>query len=520
MQRNMLIGIFLSLAIFTHAQDSLSTQKPENAISGKQTSENNIKYVHFQKSMYGTKNSSENPEFTQKSELVISEYTASELASNWFINAAGGVSSFLGTPLGCEDLFGRLRPVLHLSVGKWFSPTVGGRIAFQGFNLKNHLIEQQDYYHFHADFLWNITNLFRKGEQKDARWQFIPFAGTGIIQNSTTHQHPFTLNYGFLNNLRLNSRLSLSLELGGLTTFGNFDGAGKGNRFSDHLFHLSAGISITLGNKGWNFRQNRVNDLLTQNSNLAEMNRLLKKENGQNYQIMAQMRKILEIEGLLSRLQGELEKYGLSLSDNSISENSLIYYPQNDYSGLNSLRKRLSTTDQNPNQNDLNDISAINNTSFEKGDSQWPAISNDILVSVQDSLSNALLSSNIPEGNQNYIINMMNQKVCIGSPILFFFHIGTSTLVDSSQLANIDEIVRICKKHDLLLKITGYADSATGDAENNFLLSNQRAHYVASELKKRGISEKAIKLAGKGGVDNYSPDKVNRCVKIELYLKR
>ena len=227
MQRNMLIGILLSSAIFVHAQDSLSIQKPDNDISDKQTSENNIKYVHFRKSMYGTRNNSENLKFIQEPELIINEYTANELTSNWFVNAAGGVSSFLGTPLGCEDLFGRICPVFHLSVGKWFSPTVGGRIAFQGFNLKNHLIEQQDYYHLHADFLWNVTKLFRKNEQEEARWQFIPFAGTGIIQNSATHQHPFTLNYGILNHLRLNDRLSLSLELGGLTTFGNFDGAGK-----------------------------------------------------------------------------------------------------------------------------------------------------------------------------------------------------------------------------------------------------------------------------------------------------
>lgn len=520
MQRNILIGILLSSVTFAHAQDSLSIQKPNNATSNKQTSENNIRYIHFQKSMYGTRNSSGNLELIQEPELIINEYTANELTSNWFVNAAGGVSSFLGTPLGCEDLFGRIRPVIHLSIGKWFSPTVGGRIAFQGFNLKNHLIEQQDYYHLHADFLWNVTNLFQKDRQKEVRWQFIPFVGTGIIQNNATHQHPFTLNYGILNHLHLNKDLSLSLELGGLSTFGNFDGAGKGNKLSDHLFHLSAGISITIGNKGWNSQQKRVNDLLMLNNDLSEINRLLEKENEQNCQIMAQMRKIIEIEGLLSHLQDQLAKSSLSLSNDSISENDLIYYPKNDYSGLNSLRERLSATDQNPNKKSQNDISDTENLLFENENSQCPAISNDTLVFMQDSLSNVLFSNNMPEGYRNYITDMMNQKVCIGSPILFFFHIGTSTLTDSSQLANIDEIVKICKKYDLLLKVTGYADNATGNAENNSILSNQRAHYIASELKKRNISEKAIKLTGKGGVNTYSPDKVNRCVKIEIYLKR
>ena len=524
MQRNMLIGILLSSAVFTYAQDSLSIQKPVTDTSAKQMSENNIKYVQFRKSVYKTIDRPTNVETIQKPELTISEYTENELTSNWFINAAGGVSAFLGNPLGCEDLFGRVRPVLHLSVGKWFNPSAGGRIAFQGFDLKNHLIERQNYYNLHADFLWNVTNLFRKDKPKDFKWQFIPFAGTGIIRNSATHQHPFTLNYGILNQLRLSNRFSLSLELAGLTTFSNFDGADYKNRFNDHLFHLSAGITITLGNKGWDFRQNHVNDLLAQNNLLNETNKQLEREKMQNSQIMAQMHKILEIEGLLSRLQDEQENSNLMLPDDSISVNGSLYYPQNDYSGLNSLRKRLSTIAQNSPENNLNYIPDIENLFFGYGESQRTVMNSDTLATVQDSLSgNSLpkdsLNNTLGMDLKNYITDMMHKKVCIGSPILFFFNIGTSTLTNSAQLANLDEIARICKKYNLLLKVTGYADSATGNATGNAVLSNQRAHYIVSELEKRNITQKTIKLAAKGGINTYSPDKVNRCVKIEIFLR-
>ena len=37
---------------------------------------------------------------------------------NWFVSIAGGTSAFLGTPLGCEDLFGRLKPSYSFAVGK------------------------------------------------------------------------------------------------------------------------------------------------------------------------------------------------------------------------------------------------------------------------------------------------------------------------------------------------------------------------------------------------------------------
>ena len=38
---------------------------------------------------------------------------------NWFVSIAGGTSAFLGTPLGCEDLFGRLKPSYSFAVQRW-----------------------------------------------------------------------------------------------------------------------------------------------------------------------------------------------------------------------------------------------------------------------------------------------------------------------------------------------------------------------------------------------------------------
>lgn len=52
---------------------------------------------------------------------------------NWFISVSGGASSFIGSPLGCDDLFGRIKPALQISLGKWHTPSVGNRLVFQGF---------------------------------------------------------------------------------------------------------------------------------------------------------------------------------------------------------------------------------------------------------------------------------------------------------------------------------------------------------------------------------------------------
>ena len=56
---------------------------------------------------------------------------------SWFLEVKGGTSAFLGSPIGCGDLFDRLTPTLQVGIGKWFTPAVGGRIEFQGCQFKN-----------------------------------------------------------------------------------------------------------------------------------------------------------------------------------------------------------------------------------------------------------------------------------------------------------------------------------------------------------------------------------------------
>lgn len=62
---------------------------------------------------------------------------AANWGKNWFIEIKGGASAFLGTPIGCGDVFDRLSPALQVGLGKWFTPAVGGRVAYQGLSFKN-----------------------------------------------------------------------------------------------------------------------------------------------------------------------------------------------------------------------------------------------------------------------------------------------------------------------------------------------------------------------------------------------
>ncbi|EKC46300.1 conserved hypothetical protein, secreted, partial [human gut metagenome] len=67
-----------------------------------------------------------------KGALVASPWT-----DNWFVQAAGGTTVFLGKPLGCNDLFGRMKPAFSVSIGKWFTPSVGGRLNYGGMQFND-----------------------------------------------------------------------------------------------------------------------------------------------------------------------------------------------------------------------------------------------------------------------------------------------------------------------------------------------------------------------------------------------
>ena len=86
--------------------------------------------------------------FKEKWETVQPSYltdvvSVSTWKDNWFLNVSGGTSAFLGSPLGCEDLFGRIKPTLAVSAGKWFTPAIGGRLSYQGFRFKDSRLETQ-----------------------------------------------------------------------------------------------------------------------------------------------------------------------------------------------------------------------------------------------------------------------------------------------------------------------------------------------------------------------------------------
>lgn len=409
-------------------------------------------------------------------------------SSNWFVGVSGGTSTFVGKPFGAGNLFDRMKPSLAIEAGKWFTPEIGGRLSFQGFQFKDASMSVRDYKMVHADFLWNMSSCFAINHVTTQRWGIIPYAGCGIIHNEDNGKSPFVINYGMMAQYQLTRRLSVNMELGGGTTFRNFDGKGASNKFGDNLFTLSAGLTFNVGKVGWKkvvdaapyINQNKwladyVNDLLV-------CNQKLNKAHAEDTHAITEMRKILEIEGLLNTYIDRL----------AYCADSMEYrcYPKNDYSGLNSLRARLAHKDWNG-----------------KGKPKTSR-SLEYSFSVSDSVS-----------WNKYVAEMAGGTKSIGSPVFFFFKIGTTQLVDVSQMVNLDELARVAKAYHLKISVVGAADSATGNDGINNPLSKSRADYITQQLVARGIDKSMIISKSEGGIDEYSPIAVNRHTAVRLFAQ-
>ena len=218
-------------------------------------------------------------------------------------------------------------------------------------------------------------------------------------------------------------------ELGGTTTFKDFDGYGASDQFGDNLVGLTAGISFTIGKVGWRkvidpvpyIRQNE--ELAVHALCLAGKNRGLQKNNAMNLAIIAELKKILELEGLLDRYADKLSE----LVGNAESQTASSGYPRNNYSGLNSLRARL-------NQSPLTEAS-------DSTSSAHPAAhTNEQIVSQRQHTHH--LDSDASQ--------LVSDSLYVGAPIYFFFVLNTGHLTDTSQLINLDGIARIANKLSLI----------------------------------------------------------------------
>ena len=174
----------------------------------------------------------ENGNRDDNGKIVRGPYETNRFGDNWFIGAGGGINIFWNEGMDYDNL--RIAPSIDANLGKWFTPSVGMRIGYQGINSqvwsetatvlgptmdqdKKMYLEKFGYMYVHGDFLWNISNAL--GGYKETRfWNFVPYVHAGYFRTYGLDDVEFAKNQlagglGLLHNLRLANRLDLIIDM-------------------------------------------------------------------------------------------------------------------------------------------------------------------------------------------------------------------------------------------------------------------------------------------------------------------
>ena len=134
------------------------------------------------------------------------------------------------------------------------------------------------------------------------------------------------------------------------------------------------------------------------------------------------------------------------------------------------------------------------------------------LAEVQE--NNAQLKKELAKAPKVVVQNKEIDKTVVNYKV--FFNIGSARLASKKDIVNLEAVVNAVKNNNAQIRVTGYADSATGSAAYNQKLSEKRAETIAAELEKLGVERSKLIVEGKGGVATLKPASHNRCVCIEV----
>lgn len=104
----------------------------------------------------------------------------------------------------------------------------------------------------------------------------------------------------------------------------------------------------------------------------------------------------------------------------------------------------------------------------------------------------------------------------VTTAVSVFFNLDKTNIASQKDLVNVRAVAKYAKENKSKLLVNGYADSATGKADHNQWLSEERAKTVANELVKMGVSRDNITVKGNGGVDELSPIQFNRRATVQI----
>ena len=210
---------------------------------------------------------------TTNTEESNGQYLVSKAGQNWFLSISGGGNMYFGEFDKHASIGKRISYTGKLSVGKWFTPSVGFRAQFDIAGMRGminpystqfamneialshaygtvdadgYYKEKFNYFNSHLDLL---VNIFKYKENRC--YQLIPYVGVGYAfrfhsNEGGIHEGEFSVNTGIINRFRLSKSVDLDVEIGGMFVNQRFDGVTGGQQLEMAL-STTVGLNIKLG---------------------------------------------------------------------------------------------------------------------------------------------------------------------------------------------------------------------------------------------------------------------------------
>lgn len=222
---------------------------------------------------------------------------------NWFISAGAGAEMLLGdndTHYGIGD---RISPTFNVGLGKWFTPGLGLRLQYSGYEAKGARLgygsyakgapdasgyydQKFHYMNLHGDVMFNLNALFG-GYNAKRVYEIIPYLGAGFTHSysGVDKSQALAVNGGIINKFRVSPTVDINLELSGMLAQDKFDREMGGGHDYDGV--VSATLGLTYHFKARGFQKpvagrdliseaelrdlrNRMNDLASENQSLKD----------------------------------------------------------------------------------------------------------------------------------------------------------------------------------------------------------------------------------------------------------
>lgn len=228
-------------------------------------------------------------EVVEVAEVPVSKYSVqtNSFWDNWFVSLNAGAQFSYLYPEGPQDFKDRITFSGLAYVGKWFTPGMGVRVAYNGMKFQGY-DEKLDYMNLHADALMNVTNMLM-GYNPERCYSLIPYVGMGAVRVFDLNSYSFGFNAGILNTFRLNDSWALNLEMGALFAQKDMDGFSGKKRGFDDLFTLTAGVTYNIGGNTWNNSPDISSLVMMNAAEIAALNEALVQEQSNNRTLRNQL---------------------------------------------------------------------------------------------------------------------------------------------------------------------------------------------------------------------------------------